>query len=338
MAVTIRDLAKRCGLSISTVSKALNGYTDISDATREAVTLAAKEIGYYPNAHARALKTKRSYNLGVLFVDDRQSGLTHAFFSFVLESFKKEAERHGYDVTFISHNMGESTMTYLEHCHYREVDGVCIACINFLEPEVTQLVNSELPIVTIDHLFNNRTCIQSNNIVGIQMLLENVYARGHRKIAYIHGPKSAVTDTRLGSFYRTADALHLDIPDEYVEECSYNEPASVYRATRRLMALKNRPTCVFISDDYAALGAYEAAADLGLQIPQDLSIAGYDGIAMMQLMKPRLTTIRQDTNRIGAEAACRLVSLIESPKTTIPEITVIPCSLIEGETVSTIKE
>lgn len=97
MAVTIRELSKRCGLSISTVSKALNGYTDISDATKEAVALAAKEIGYYPNAHARALKTKRSYNLGVLFVDDNQSGLTHAFFSFVLESFKKR--RNAADMT-----------------------------------------------------------------------------------------------------------------------------------------------------------------------------------------------------------------------------------------------
>ena len=333
MAVTIRELSKRCGLSISTVSKALNGYTDISEATREAVTLAAKEIGYYPNSHARALKTKRSFNLGVLFVDDMQSGLTHAFFSFVLESFKKEAERNGYDITFISHNMGESTMTYLEHCHYREVDGVCIACINFLEPEIAQLVNSELPVVTIDHLFNNRSCIQSNNIVGIQALLEHVYRHGHRKIAYIHGPKSAVTDTRLGSFYRTANALGIDVPDEYIDECDYTEQASVYRATRRLLSLKERPTCILISDDYAALGAYEAAADLGLSIPRDISIAGYDGIPMMQLMKPRLTTIRQDTNRIGAEAARRLVALIESPKTTIPEIMVVPCSLIEGETV-----
>ncbi|NLI21524.1 MAG: LacI family transcriptional regulator [Clostridiales bacterium] len=333
MAVTIRELSKRCGLSISTVSKALNGYTDISEATREAVTQAAKEIGYYPNSHARALKTKRSYNLGVLFVDDRQSGLTHAFFSFVLESFKKEAERNGYDITFISHNMGESTMTYLEHCHYREVDGVCIACINFLEPEIAQLVNSELPIVTIDHLFNNRTCIQSNNIVGIQMLVEHVYNRGHRKVAYIHGPKSAVTDTRLGSFYRTANALQLEIPDEYIEECEYNEPSSVYRATRRLLALKNRPTCIFVSDDYAALGAYEAVSDMGLTIPGDISVVGYDGIPMMQLMKPRLTTIRQDTGRIGAEAARKLVALIESPKTAIPEIMVIPCTLLEGETV-----
>lgn len=335
MAVTIRELSKKCGLSISTVSKALNGYTDISEATREAVTLAAKEIGYYPNSHARALKTKRSYNLGVLFVDDRQSGLTHPFFSFVLESFKKEAERNGYDITFISHNMGETTMTYLEHCHYREVDGVCIACINFNEPEIAQLVNSELPIVTIDHLFNNRTCIQSNNITGMQMLLEYVHRKGHRRIAYIHGPKSAVTDTRLGSFYRTAGALGIDVPDEYIDECDYTEQSSVYRATRRLLALKERPSCILISDDYAALGAYEAAADLGLSIPRDVSIAGYDGIPMMQLMKPRLTTIRQDTNRIGAEAARRLVALIESPKTTIPEIMVVPCTLIEGETIET---
>ena len=338
MAVTIRELSKRCGLSISTVSKALNGYTDISEATREAVTLAAKEIGYYPNAHARALKTKRSYNLGVLFVDDRQSGLTHSFFSFVLESFKKEAERHGYDITFISHNMGESSMTYLEHCHYREVDGVCIACINFLDPEIAQLVNSELPIVTIDHMFNNRTCIQSNNIIGIKTLVEHVYNKGHRKIAYIHGPKSAVTDTRLGSFYRTVNALQIEVPEEYVDECEYNESASGYRATKRILSLKNRPTCLLLSDDIAALGAYEAIADMGLQIPKDISIAGYDGIPMMQLMKPRLTTIRQDTNRIGAEAARKLVALIESPKTTIPEITVVPCTLIEGETVGAITD
>jgi LacI family transcriptional regulator len=334
MAVTIRELSKRCGLSISTVSKALNGYTDISEATRKAVTLAAKEIGYYPNAHARALKTKRSYNLGVLFVDDNQSGLTHAFFSYVLESFKKEAERHGYDITFISHNMGESTMTYLEHCHYREVDGVCIACINFLEPDITQLVNSELPIVTIDHLFNNRMGIQSNNVDGIHQLVEYLYSSGHRKIAYIHGPKSAVTDTRLASFYRTLAGYQVPVPDNYVLECVYNDPASVYHAMRQLLALPNRPTCILVSDDYAALGAYEAAADAGLQIPEDISIAGYDGIPMMQLMKPRLTTVRQDTGRIGAEAARMLVALIENPKTTIPEIIVVPCKLIEGETVA----
>ena len=334
MAVTIRELSKRCGLSVSTVSKALNGYSDISEATRLTVAEVARDLGYYPNAHARALKTKRSYNLGVLFVDERQSGLTHAYFSSVLESFKKEAERRGYDITFISHNMGSSRMTYLEHCHYREVDGVCIACINFHEPEVAQLVDSELPVVTIDHLFNSRICIQSNNIDGMRQLVTHVYGKGHRRIAYIHGPRSAVTDSRLGSFHRTAESLGFQVPDSYTPACEYNDPRSVYDAVNGLLALPKPPTGLLISDDSAALGAYEAAADAGLQIPRDLSIAGYDGIDMMQLLKPRLTTIRQDTTRIGAEAAGKLVDLIESPKTAVPEISVIPCTLLEGETVA----
>ena len=336
MAVTIRELSKRCGLSISTVSKALNGYTDISEKTREMVIREAKKIGYFPNVHARALKTKRSYNLGVLFSDDKQSGLTHAYFSYVLEGFKKEAERHGYDVTFISHNIGQSEMTYLEHCHYREVDGVCIACINFHEPEVAQLVNSDMHVVTIDHLFSNHSCVQSDNVNGIRDLVRYVYSKGHRKIANIHGQRSAVTDTRLGSFYRTMEELGLSVPDAYVQECLYNEPATVNRATTKLMNLPDPPTCILISDDFAALGAYDAITGAGLQIPADMSIAGYDGIPIMQLMKPRLSTMRQDTTQIGAEAARRLVNLIENPKTSIPEIAVIPCTLLEGETVATI--
>jgi len=337
MAVTIRELSQKCKLSISTVSKALNGYSDISQTTRDIVMKAAKELGYHPNAHARALKTKRSYNLGVLFVDDNQSGLTHPFFSYVLESFKKEAEHSGYDVTFISHNMGDTEITYLEHCNQREVDGACIACIDFLAPEVTQLVSSDLPIVTIDHLFNNHTCIQSNNVEGMRQLVEYAYTKGHRKIAYIHGLKSTVTNTRLGSFYRTMESLSLHVPEEYVMECEYNDTASVYRETRKMLCLPNKPTCILIADDFAALGAYEAVAEMGLRIPDDISIAGYDGIPMMQRMKPKLTTVRQDTKGLGATAARKLVELIEKPKSAIPEIPVLPCTLIAGETVGDIK-
>lgn len=337
MAITIRDLSKRCGLSISTVSKALNGYADISETTRERVIKEAKQIGYYPNLHARALKTKRTYNLGVLFSDDKQSGLTHPYFSYVLESFKQEAERHGYDVTFISHNIGENQMTYLEHCQYREVDGVCIACIDFLQPEIAQLVNSDMHVVTIDHMFSNRTCIQSDNVNGVRQLVRFVYENGHRKIANIHGQRSAVTDTRLGSFYRAMGELGITVPDEYVIQCEYSDPASAHRAVDQLLNLPNRPTCILIADDFAAFGAYDAIIGRGMQVPRDISVAGYDGIPVMQFMRPKLTTIRQDTVSLGAEAARRLVGLIENPKTAIPEIVPISCSLIPGETVAQIK-
>ena len=110
---SLKDLAKECGVSVATVSKALNDQPDISPATRERVRAAAHRMGYMPNAAARSLKTNRTYNLGVLFVDERQSGLTHEYFSAVLDSFKVEAEKHGYDITFINHNISGSTITML---------------------------------------------------------------------------------------------------------------------------------------------------------------------------------------------------------------------------------
>lgn len=331
--VSIRDIADACQLSVSAVSKALNGYPDISAATRKQVEETATKLGYCPNSHARALKTRRSYNLGVMFVDDNESGLTHSHFSFVLEHFKRQAEKMGYDVTFISHDIGASRRTYLEHCRYREVDGVCIACIDFSDPEVRAVVDSTLPVVTIDHLYNNRVCIQSDNVGGMRMLVGYAIGRGHKDIAYIHGPKSMVTDSRLGSFYRTMREHALPVPEAYLVESAYTDPEQAYAATKKLLALKKPPTCILVLDDYACLGAVEAVSDAGLALGTDVSLAGYDGVRFMRYIKPRLTTVSQDTRMIGGEAAKKLVGLIEDPKLTVPEIVTVPCRLIEGETV-----
>lgn len=130
--VSMKDIAKQCNVSVASVSKALNGYPDISEETRQLILKTASEMGYLPNSSARALKTKRSYNLGVLFVDEAMSGLTHDYFNHVLESFKRTAESKGYDITFTSGNLSGQRLNYYEHCRYRGVDGVVIACINFL--------------------------------------------------------------------------------------------------------------------------------------------------------------------------------------------------------------
>ena len=104
--VSMKDIAQRCGVSVATVSKALNGQQDIGEDTRRRICTVAEKMGYMTNSAARALKTNRTYNLGVLFVDERHSGLAHEYFSAVLESFKAEAEAHGYDITFLNHNVG----------------------------------------------------------------------------------------------------------------------------------------------------------------------------------------------------------------------------------------
>ncbi|MBQ3028173.1 MAG: LacI family DNA-binding transcriptional regulator, partial [Lachnospiraceae bacterium] len=124
---SMKDISELCGVSIATVSKALNGQKDIGEETKQRICKVAKELGYFPNSSARALKTKRTYNLGVLFVDEAQSGLTHDYFANVLNSFKEVAEAGGYDITFISNGKsGINGMTYLERCRYRGFDGVVI--------------------------------------------------------------------------------------------------------------------------------------------------------------------------------------------------------------------
>ena len=168
--VSMKDIAKACNVSVATVSKALNNQTDIGVQTRALIKKTAKEMGYLPNAQARALRTNRSYNIGVLFVDEGQSGLTHDYFSKVLDSFKMEVEEHGYDLTFINcSKKNRESFSYLEHSRYRGFDGIVIACIDFNDPEVVELVNSDIPLVTIDYMFNNRSSVISNNYGGMKL-------------------------------------------------------------------------------------------------------------------------------------------------------------------------
>lgn len=332
--VSMKDISVACGVSIATVSKALNNHRDIGEETKTHIRQVAKEMGYSPNSAAKALKTNRTNNVGVLFVDDDQSGLTHDYFAYVLDSFKRTVENRGYDITFINASRdGVRRMSYLEHSRYRGFDGVVIACVNFYDPEVEELVKSDIPVVTIDHVFHDRISILSDNINGMKELLTYIYQQGHRKIAYIHGAKSSVTQSRLSSFYHTAEELGLKIPDSYILESPYRDAKTAYRMTEKLLGLKNPPTCICYADDFSAFGGMSAIKERGLRIPEDISVAGYDGIPVGQHMEPPLTSVKQDTASLGRLAAEKLISLIERPKSTIIEQVVVGGEILSGRTV-----
>ena len=242
--VSLKDIAEKCDVSVATVSKALNDQKDIGAETKRRIRTAADELGYSPNAAARALKTGQSFNLGVLFQDDAGSGLTHEYFSGVLNGFKEEAEAMGYDITFINTRFGKRKASYTEHCRSRNFDGVVVVCAQWTDPRVTELLNDSIPKVTIDFSHHRCTAISSNNEKGIEDLLRFVYDRGHRAIAYIHGQDySYVTRDRLKSFFRTAEELNLEIPKEYIREARYLEAEAAIVETRKLLELKNPPTC-----------------------------------------------------------------------------------------------
>ncbi len=331
--VSLKDIATSCGVSVATVSKALNGQQDIGEATRERVLSAAKELGYTANAAARALKTNRTFNLGILFVDLQNSGFLHEYFASALNHFRLEAERQGYDISFISGDVGHQNQTYLQHALYRGVDGVAIICADFHDPLVQELAYSSLPVVTLDHAYNNRTAVLSDNIQGMAALVRYAYDRGHRRIAYIHGNLTSVTENRLTGFYGACEELGLSVPDEYIGSCEYHEPNGCYEATKKILALRERPTCLFFPDDYAYIGGINAISEAGLRVPEDISIAGYDGINLARVVSPRLTTWHQNTEELGRIAAARLIERIEKPRTAIPEHIVVHGTLLEGETV-----
>lgn len=334
--VSMKDIAAACGVSVATVSKALNNHSDIGGETKQHIKEVARQMGYSPNALARALKTNRTYNIGVLFVDEAQSGLTHDYFSQVLDSFKRTVEEKGYDITFI--NKGRNHMSYLEHCKYRGFDGVMIACVDFFDPQVVELVRSNLPLVTIDHVFNNRISVMSDNVGGMQQLVEYVYSMGHRKIAYIHGADSAVTRERLASFYHTAEKLGLEITDEYIKEAPYRDSVGTGERTGELLRLSDPPTCILYPDDFACLGGLNAISEMGLRVPEDISVVGYDGIRISRHLSPKLTTLKQDTKSIGGKAGEKLISLIEHPKSTLIEQIVIKGEVYEGGSVNKMLE
>ncbi len=332
--VSMKDIAAKCGVSVATVSKALNNHSDIGEDTKKTICEVAQSMGYFPNSSARALKTKRTFNIGVLFTDESQSGLTHDYFASVLDSFKRYAEFSGYDITFI--NAQSQNMTYLEHSRYRGVDGVVIACVDFNDQEVINLINSDLPVVTIDHVFDNRIAVVSDNIGGMKELVEHIYEHGHRKIAYIHGDDTAVTKNRVASFYHTLNKLGVDVPDEYVLPSAYRNPQLAGKYTRMLMTGKDKPTCILYPDDYSAIGGLTVLRELGLSVPKDISVVGYDGLYVSQIIDPRLTTYEQNTEDIGKIAAKSLIKLIKDQKSTLIEKIVVPGKVIAGESVARI--
>ena len=331
--VSLKDIASRCGVSVATVSKALNDQQDISRETRDRIRRIADEMGYMANAAARTLKTNRSYNIGVLFVDERSSGLAHEYFSSMLDSLRVEAERNGYDITFINENIGRRSSSYLQHCFYRGVDGVVIASVDFSDPMVIELVNSGIPVVTIDHVFNHRIAIVSDNTQGMQNLTRYVIEKGHRRLAFIHGEATTVTENRLTGFHRACTEAGIAVPESWVRMSPFHDPDSCYEVTKELLSADDRPTCIFFPDDYSYIGAMNAIHELGLQVPDDVSAVGYDGIPLSQMISPRLTTWRQNTTELGRLAAANLVELIEQPKTAILDRKIVPGSLLEGESV-----
>lgn len=331
MSATIKDIAEKCGLSEIVVGRVLRDYSEIGEAVRDRVRDAARELGYPLNA---AVNEGRTHNLGMMMADESDTGLTHPFFAAMVNAFRAEAELHGYDLTFINHNIGKQGATYLQHCLNRHFDGVCLACVDFYSDQVKELLDSDIPCVTVDHPCAKHPTVMSDNREGLELLVNYAVSLGHERIAFISGQRnSEVTETRRNVYLSTMKAHDLPVPEGYLLEGVYSDTNVVREMVTGLLRRVDRPTCILLPDDATYFGAQEAVRDLELRVPSDISLAGYDGIPLTQTLRPQLTTIRQKNEEMGKRAALCLIERLEHPERPVPSIISVPVELIKGSTI-----
>ena len=331
--VTLKMVAEACNVSIATASKALNGAPDIGSETAARIQRTAQQMGYIPSAAARNLKTNRSHCFGVVFDDGTQSGLSHEYFATMLEAFKKQAEALGYDILLISGQAGPWGSDYVTHARYRNCDGILILVGDNVANATQDILRRGIPVVAVDYVVENCSTIRSDNVRGMRDLVYYIYSQGHRRIAAIFGEDCTVTHLRMASFFRTCAELGLEIPDEYVKPSLYHDTDSARIATEQLLSLKEPPTCILYPDDFSLFGGMNEIERHGLSVPRDISITGYDGTTLAQCIRPRIPTVLQNTQEMGAAAAKELVRAVEEGRRFIPEEVVIPTTLLTGETV-----
>ena len=331
--VTITDISKRSGYSVSTVSKALNDYADVSGDVKREIRALAKSMGYYPSAVARNLKLNNTYNVGVLLYDgvdeEDKLGLTHYFFAEILNSFKYRMEAHGYDIVFVSDKIGDMKSSYLTHCRSKRLDGVFVVCADYNEPDVCGLLDYEKPVIAFDHFDPRISTVVSDNKSAVAEMLREVIARGYETIVFCHNAESQISGERAEAAAEVC--RECGFGGLYFEKGKFCSAEDGYRIAKMTAERGFPKPCIMFTDDYAALGGLQAAHDLRLRIPHDLAIVGFDGIKVGQMIHPRLTTVRQDSKAIGEAVAQKLIDRMAGVSEQ-NETIVIPAKLLIGET------
>lgn len=331
--VTITDISKKSGYSVSTVSKALNNYSDVSEKVKDEIQSLAKSMGYYPSAVARDLRLQKTYNVGVLLYDGIEQqdklGLTHCFFAEVLNSFKYSMEKQGYDLVFVSDQIGDLESSYLTHCRSKRLDGIFIICADFNKPIVRELLDYEKPIVAFDYINPKVSTVMSDNINSIKNMIDEIINRGYKNIVFCHDRESLIRNQRVQAAQSACEARgYKNLLLEGSKYCSIEEGK---RIVKKVVSQKLEKPCIMFTDDYVALGGLQAIRELNIKVPDDMAIVGFDGIQIGQILYPKLTTVRQDSKKIGETVAQKMLRLISDPNEQ-NEVITLPTELLFGDT------
>ncbi|GAC1344682.1 MAG: LacI family DNA-binding transcriptional regulator [Ktedonobacteraceae bacterium] len=329
MAATIHDVALEAGVGIGTVSRVVNNSPRVKPVTRERVQAAIDKLHYKPDPIARSMISKRTNSLGVIV-----PFFTRPFFMEVLRGVELVSARLGRELVLYNVETDAQRDHYFSELPmHRKVDGLLIVSLPPDDAVSCRLGDSGLPVVFIDAYSPMFTSLVVNNVEGAYQAVKCLIEKGHRRIGFINGViegnfKFNQANDRLIGLHRAFGEADLLFEPELVLTSEWNRMGGK-QAALQLLSRQKRPTAIFAASDLLAVGVLEAAKELGIAIPEQLSVMGFDGIEVSELLG--LSTVRQPMQEMGEAGAARLVDLIDNSAQT-SELIRFDTKLIERDT------
>ena len=311
MPTTIKDIAKQAGVSHTTVSRALHNNPLISESTTRRILKIASDLQYHPSFAARSLKTNRSQALGVIV-----SHIDDPFFSEILQGIEDIAQASGYSL-FIAASQQDPirenaiVQTMREH----RVDGVILCSPRFTAEQSSQLFSYNIPIVAINNQADEeyQYSIYHDDVDGGEQACEHLINLGHRRIAYLGDASSGrTTRERLAGYLQAIGNSRLVVNPVYIYQVPGNSARQGYSAVDYFLNLQEKPTAIICYNDMMAVGVLKGLHEVGLHVPNDISVTGFDNILYSDFTLPPLTTIDQPKHFLGAEAGRMMLELLST--------------------------
>jgi len=329
-AATITDVAARAGVSISTVSAALNGRAGVSEGTRERIKGIAADLGFVPSLRGRSLSAKRSFNVGLIIQRGADVIESDPFFASFIGGAESVLSERGYGLVLQMADTSEKALAhYRQMAAAKRVDGVFLNELEVDDPRVAAVHRLRLPAVAInaDPGRFPVPAVRQGFQPGISALLSYLVGMGHRHIAHLAGPTRFLHSCQREQAWRSALAeLGLEPGPVVTGDFTFDGGAG---AAEAIVAQAVRPTAVVCANDLMAAGFLTRAQDLGLRIPGDISVAGYDGVPLGEYIRPRLTTLKTAPHELAAQASRMLLAVVDGE--TVTDVEIPPASLVLRE-------
>ena len=327
MPVTLKDIAREVGVSVTTVSRGLAGYDDVAPETRERIQEAASQLGYHPNLTARRLQKQRTDTLGFI-MPTFGPRFSDPFFSEFLAGIGNEAAAHRYDLLVSTHapDSEREREAYERAARGGWVDGLIVVRTRENDARIETLCAHEFPFVA----FGRTDCdcdfpyVDEDGDAGMRLVVQHLIDLGHRRIGFITPPAGLMFGRyRQRSFYKTMADNGLDVPPDLVVEGDMSQRGGA-EVVGRLLNLAERPTAVIAGNDLMAIGAINRIQQHGLQVGTDIAVAGFDDIPLSAYTTPPLTTIHQPIYDIGRRTCAMLIEIINGRPPANPHVLLMP--------------